>query len=617
MKKLILSTLSLLLTIATALAQGDVTFDVTAPTAVETGAAFRIEFVVSNASPQQIAFTPPVIEGFEVLAGPSESHGTSISVDMGAGETVRTETTTYTYVIRGVTPGLHTIPATTATVSGKSYSTREVSIEVVAPPDDSDDQAAGQSGAATGQNGEYEISDTDVFFRTTANRTDVYKDEPIVITLKLYVRNIQISSLDNQKLPAFNGFWQQDITPGEPTPQRETYNNRVYETLVLKEYLLYPQQSGTLTVEPFEATATALFQERTTAPRSIFDDFFGGQNIRQVSKRIASQPVRIEVREWPAGAPASFDGAVGEFRLEATPPPSAMNANQSGTYTLRLSGTGNFPLIRAPKITLPQSFEQYNVTTSDNTRQSRVGTSGYREFSYPFIPRSDGLYTIPAFEFTYFDPQQRRYVTHLSRETSIEVAADSTAWSGPGGGIVSGISREELRIFDQDIQFIKRGSPGLRPKGRTFMFSPLYIGLLALFSMIFVACFLVLPRYLRNMQSDRFVRGKRANKVALKRFRAAETSMKRDDRHGFYDEMLKALWGYMSDKFDIPMADLTKERIREELFVRNVPEAQSLEYVRIISECEEAQYSPVSSSRMGEIYSEGVTLISELESALK
>ncbi|MDR2882955.1 MAG: BatD family protein [Alistipes sp.] len=607
MKKLILSIVSLLLTIAGAFAQGDVTFDVSAPTAVETGTPFRVEFVIGNASPQQIKFTPPAIEGFELLAGPSESYGADISIS--GGETVRTETTTYTFVIRGVTPGLHTVQATTASVSGKVYSTRAVTIEVVEPPEDGVDRAA------EGQGSGYEISDNDVFLRATVDRTDVYKDEPIVVTLKLYVRNIQIANLDSPKFPAFNGFWQQDISSGEPTRQRETYNNRVYETSVLKEYLLYPQQSGIMTVESFEATVNAIFQEQTTAPRSIFDDFIG-QNIRQVSKRIASQPIRIEVRDWPAGAPASFDGAVGEFRLEVTPPPSAMNANQSGTYTLRLSGMGNFPLIRVPKISLPQSFEQYNVTTSDNTRHSRVGTSGYREFSYPFIPRSDGLYTIPAFEFTYFDPQQRRYITHLSRETSIEVAADSTAWSGLGG-VVSGVSREELRIFDQDIQFIKRGSPGLRPKGRTFLFSPLYTGLLALFSVVFVVCLLVLPRYLRNMQSDRFVRGKRANKVAFKRFRAAETYMKRDDRHGFYDEMFKALWGYMSDKFDIPMADLTKERIREELFVRNILEDHSLEYVRIISDCEEAQYSPVSSSRMGEIYREGVALISKLESALK
>jgi hypothetical protein len=281
-------------------------------------------------------------------------------------------------------------------------------------------------------------------------------------------------------------------------------------------------------------------------------------------------------------------------------------------------------LIRAPRIELPQSFEAYNVTTSDNTRSGRGGTSGYREFSYPFIPRSDGLYTIPAFEFSYFDPSARRYVTLQSRETSIEVAADSTSLASSGGvggvaggGLIGGVGREDLRVFGQDIQFIKRGEAGLRPRNKVFMFSPLWFGLTGFLTALFVACFLVLPRYLRNMQSDRFVRGKRANKVALRRFRVAGASMKRDDRAAFYDEMLKALWGYMSDKFDIPMANLTKERIREELFERNVSEAQSIEYVRIISECEEAQYSPVASSRMGELYREGVDLVSELESVIK
>jgi hypothetical protein len=440
----------------------------------------------------------------------------------------------------------------------------------------------------------------------------------VVVTFKLYSR-IPLNGLSDVKLPAFNGFWQQDITPAELIQGRETYNNRVYDTWALKEYLLYPQQSGALTIEPLELTVNAIFQVRSSAPRSMFDEFLGGgQEIQQVPKAIASQPVGIDVRELPVeGRPDGFDGAVGEFRLAATPPPSAMDANISGTYTLRISGTGNFPLLRAPKLSLPQSFEQYNVTTSDNTRHTRTGTSGYREFSYPFIPRTDGLYPIPAFEFSYFDPGLKRYQTLSSREISIAVTADTTAVAGVGGGLVSGISREDLRVFGQDIRFVKRGGAGLRPAGKVFMFSPLWWSLCGLLVAAFVVGFLVLPRYVRNMQSDRFVRGKRANKVALRRFRAAAASMARDDRHGFYDEMLKALWGYISDKFDIPMAGLTKERIREELFERNIPESQGIEYERIISECEEAQYSPVSSSRMGELYREGVALVSELESAIK
>lgn len=621
MKKLILSVLVSFAAILAARAQGDVTFEVAAPTAVEAGELFRIEFV-ANASPSE--FTPPAIEGFEIMAGPSKS--TSTSMSLVNGDFTKTETITYTYVLQGFTAGIHTISPARITVRGNSYSTKPVTIEVVGGAS----QNSSQNGAATGrghtqgggreqqQGRAPELSSDDIFMRAVVSRSEVYKGEPLVVTLKLYSR-VQFNYNNDLRLPTFNGFWQQDISPDNvnTTGQRETSGNRVYNTWVLKEYLLYPQQSGTLSVDPFEMSVSVFFQTRGSSPRNIFDQIMGsGLDYEEVRKKLSSQPVKINVREWPGGAPASFGGAVGQFDLTATPPSPSMKANTSGSYTLRLSGTGNFPLIRAPKLALPPSFEEYNITTSDNTRHLRSGTAGYREFSYPFIPRADGLYEIPPFEFSYFDPRQGRYMTLWSRESSVEVVADSTAMSHQGG-IVSGVSREELKIFGEDIRFIKRGGANLRPKGKMFMWSPLFFSLVALAVVLFAAGFIVLGRYLRNMQSDRFVRGKRANKVALKRFRAAETSMKQDDRHGFHDEMLKALWGYIGDKFDIPMADLSKDRIREELFERNVPEASTREYIRIISECEEAQYSPASSARMGELYREGVSLISELESAIK
>ena len=625
MKKLILTTLALFSVVGAAFADDEITFDVAAPTAVEAGELFRIEFVVN--ARKDVEFTPPTIEGLEVMAGPSSAVSTNIQ--MVNGDFTRTETTTYTYVLQGFTAGLHTISAAQVTVGGKSYSTRPVTIEVVGDAGQGGGGEQGQDGqqgqgSAAGTASPPEVSADDIFIRAVASRNEVYKGEPVVVTLKLYSR-VQYFGLDAlDKVPSFNGLWQQDISPADAnsTQQRQTVNNRVYNTWTLKEYLLYPQQSGRLTIDPFEASISVQYQVQST-PRNIFDAMMGGTATQSVRKKIASPPVNLDVREWPGGAPEGFDGAVGEFQLSATPPASAMNANTSGTYTLRLSGTGNFPLIRAPKLSFPDSFEQYNVTTSDNTRHTRGGTSGYREFSYPFIPRSDGFYTIPALEFSYFDPRQGRYVTLSSNEASIEVAVDSTAVHSPGvgagGGLVSGISREDLKVFGQDIRFIKRGGANLRPKGRAglFMWSPLYLSLIALILVLFAVGFVVLRRYVRNMQSDRFVRSKRANKVALRRFRAAEASMKHGDKHGFYDEMLKALWGYMSDRLDIPMSNLSKDRIREELFERSVDETQTGEYIRIISECEEAQYSPASSARMNEIYREGVSLVSELESAIK
>ena len=622
MKRLTLSILALITTVTAAVAQDDVTFEVAAPTAVEAGELFRIEFII-NADPSE--FTPPSIEGFEVMAGPSRSRSTNMQLING--NFTRTETTTLTYVLQGFTEGIHTISAATATVKGRNYSTRPVTIEVVGGGSSGGGATAGQGGsqggqataAGQGQGSAPEIAADDVFIRATVNNTEVYKGEPLVVTLKLYSR-VQFNYNNDLKLPTFNGFWQQDISPADvnSTQGRETTNGRVYNVWTLKEYLLYPQQAGTLTVDPFEMSVDVLFQARNTSPRNIFDELMGGGPAwEQVRKPLASTAVRIDVREWPGGAPESFEGAVGDFQLATTPPAPAMNANTSGSYTLRLSGTGNFPLIRAPHLILPDSFEQYNVTTSDNTRNTRGGTSGYREFSYPFIPRADGRYTIPAFKFSYFDPRRGQYVTLSSHETSIEVAADTTAVATPAGGIVSGLSRGELKIFGEDIRFIKRGGANLAPKGKTFLWSGLFFALATLAVVLFVVGYAVLGRFVRNMQNDRFVRGKRANKVALKRFRAAEASMKQGDRHGFYDEMLKALWGYMGDKLAIVQAELSKERVREELFERNVPEARGDEYARIISECEEAQYSPSPSARMGELYREGVALVSELESIIK
>jgi hypothetical protein len=626
-------------------AQDRVNFEVAAPTAVEVGELFRIEFVV-NADPSE--FVPPTIEGFDVMAGPSKSQSQSVSIVNG--DMTRTETVTYTYVLQAFAAGLHNISSARVTVDGKSYYTRSVTIEVAEGGSGSGsggDGAAGSSGSGgssgasgssggsggsgssgqdggdsgnsgvSGQEGSREVAADDIFLRATVNRTSVYKGEPVVVTLKLYSR-VQFNYNNDLRWPTFNGFWQQDISPDQITQGRETLDGRVYNSWVLKEYLLYPQQSGALVVEPFAMSVNVLFQVRDTSPRNIFDELMGGgAGWEQIRRQLSSGTLRVDVRDWPEGAPAGFDGAVGDFELDAVAPPPAMNANTSGSYVLKLSGTGNFPLIRAPHLSLPDSFEQYNVTTSDNTRNTRVGTSGHREFSYPFIPRADGLYAIQAPSFSFFNPRLRQYVTLSARETSIEVTADSMTVTTPSVGVVGGLSRDEMKVFGQDIRYIKRGGAGLGPKGETFLWSWGYFSLMGLCVVLFVGGYPVLSRLVRDRQNDRLMRGKRANKVALKRFRAAEASMKQDDRRGFYDEMLKALWGYMSDRMDIPMAVLTKDRICEELFERSVPQDCSDSYVRIISECEEAQYSPSSSARMTELYREGVALLTELESTMK
>jgi hypothetical protein len=588
----------------------EVKLEALAPGAVNAGEVFRIEFVI-NAMPSE--FNLPTIEGFEVLAGPSQSSSSSVSIING--DVSKVTTITYTYVVQGFTAGIYTIPSATAKIKGQTYTSNPVSIEVVAGGgSDSTQQSAG---TAIGQGqqtatGELTISSEDLFGRVVVSKSSAFKGEPIHVAFKIYSRGLAVRQFMDGKIASFNGFWSQDL--GTPVQQqRETYNNKVYDTWTIWEYLLYPQQSGTLTIDPFELTVA--LQYRVGGSRNLFDEFFGN-NIQEIHKKVASPSVKIQAKEWPSGAPASFNGAVGQFTMDATPPVGTINANSSGTYTVKISGTGNFPMIRAPKLELPTSFEEYNVTTSESTQNSASGTTGYRQFAYPFIPRMDGSYTIPEFKFSYFDPRQSRYITLTSREVPLEVTADSTSVAS-GGQIVSGLSKEDLKILGRDIRYIKMDSPRLKPKAKLLMWSPLWFSSVAILIVLFFVGLIVLRRYVRNMQNDKFVRGKRANKVALRRFRLAETSMKQGDKQGFYDEMLKALWGYMSDKLDIPMSLLTKERIHEELFERNVQDGQAEEYVKIISACEEAQYAPTSSSQMNELYREGVNLVSELESAIK
>ena len=256
---------------------------------------------------------------------------------------------------------------------------------------------------------------------------------------------------------------------------------------------------------------------------------------------------------------------------------------------MKISGTGNLTFVQAPKLPLPTSFEQYNVKTTESINTSASGISGYRQFEYPFIARAEGAYDLEPIEFTYFDPQRVQYVTLKSKPLTLEITPDAR---GGGDAVVMqgrGMSKEEVKMLGQDIRFIKLGGAQLRSE----------------------------RKQIRESQNVALVRGKRANKVAVQRFRAAKRYMEEQNRHAFYEEMLRALWGYMSDKFNIPVANLTKENVREELHKRGVSSEDSQRFTDIITRCDEAQYSPVESARMNDVYSEGVNLISRIESVIK
>ena len=435
------------------------------------------------------------------------------------------------------------------------------------------------------------------------------------MAFKLYTR-VPYVNIVPESAPSFNGFWSQDLTdPNAGRVGRETYNGKVYETRVLYDYLLYPQQVGALAIEPVEMTVVAqvVVQSRNADP------FFGsGREVYNVPRKVQSQRAAVTVKPLPTGAPASFSGAVGNFTMDAQFPSERIAANSGATVTVKISGTGNLTFVQAPKLPLPTSFEQYNVKTTESINTSSSGISGYRQFEYPFIARAEGTYDLEPVEFTFFDPQRMQYVTLKSKPMTLEITPD--ARGGGGDAVVMqgrGMSKEEVKMLGQDIRYIKLKGAQLRSEREPFIFSAAYWillgGILVVFAMIYVA----LRRQIRESQNVALVRGKRANKVAVQRFRAARRYMEEQNRHAFYEEMLRALWGYMSDKFNIPVANLTKENVREELHKRGVSSEDSQRFTAIITQCDEAQYSPVESARMGDVYSEGVNLISRIESVIK
>lgn len=613
--KILIAVCATALGIGSARADEKVTFETNAPMLVSAGEAFRIEFAL-NAKPDDNSFVPPSFDGFDVLAGPAVSQGSSIRIING--EMSKSINYTITYVLLPQKSGDFRIGAAEAKVKDKTYRTRETIIEV---RDNSSGDASGAGQSANRQQDDdnasleskagNQIGKDDLMLRLTLSRRNVYKGEPIRATLKLYSR-VNVVGSEGAKMPTFNGFWSQELET-EQGPFRETVGGKVYEAYNIAEYLLYPQQNGTLRIEPSELTVVV---QVVLQSNRGFDPFFGGgHEIYNLRRKLVTPEVTVSVKDFPAGAPASFTGAVGKYTMEAKLSTDHLEANSAATATVKISGTGNLNFLQAPKLELPTSFELYDVKSDESLRTNGSGNTGYRRFEYPFIARAEGDYTIPPIEFTYFNPETEKYVTLSSQAFPIAITPDRNG-GGASQGVTTVAKKEDVRLLGNDIRFIKLGNPALRSHVTPLVLSPLYFIVAAAILILFAAVYAAMRKHIRDSRNTALVKGRRANKVAVQRFRTAAKYMKEQNRHAFYEEMLRALWGYLSDRFNIPVADLTKESVREELARRGAHDEARL-ITEIISECEEAQYSPSASVRMDEVYAEGIDIISRIESAIK
>jgi len=598
MKKGIIILGLLLFWMITASAQ-DVQLTSEAPRAVRVGEQFRLTFTV-NARPS--SFNAPDIKDFYVLSGPNQS--TSSSFQRINGRTSQSITISYTYYLQATKPGKFTIDPAKVVVENKEYTSNLSEVEVV-----------GEQQAAPAQQGQpsqseqpsSDVPQEELYVQVLTNKKSVYQGEHIIATIKLYTR-VGISGFGSSEMPDFAGFWTQDIeTPQQINLQRENVNGVIYNTGIIRRLILFPQKSGEIEIKPFKLET---YVQKRVTQRSIF-----GPSYTNVSVHLESKPVKINVESLPGGKSSSFSGAVGTISMSSSIDKTDVVTNDAITFKINIKGNGNIKLIDPPKIDFPPDFETFDPKISSNVKNTTSGQSGSKTFEYLIIPRHAGNFRIPPMTFSYFDVPSGQYKTLRSTEYNITVQKGDSEESV---GVVSGLSKEDLQILGSDILFIKSSKFKLVPVGKIFFgttgFWFFYGG--AVIAFLFVVTFW--RRYIKRRQNIELVRNKKANKMARERLKQAAKHLKQNAPENFYESVLKAIWGYISDKLSIPVSDLSKESARKSLSEYVSDEELIENILSIIDECEMARYSPSSDdSRMEKLFTETARVISKTEQNLR
>ncbi|MDR3180719.1 MAG: BatD family protein [Prevotellaceae bacterium] len=585
-----------------------VEFTASAPRIVTVGEAFRITFTLNNEFEN---FTAPDFGNFTILAGPSRS--TSTSVQIINGKTSYNRSASMVYILQANQEGTISIGAAEATVEGKTYQTKTLSIQVVAGGNASqnDDTQTTTQEQATGSRQNINADETDVFTRIHLSKSTAVQGEYMIATIKLYTRQMNIAGFEDVKFPTFNGFWSQELeTPQQLQFQRENVNGKLYNTAVLRRYILFPQQTGTLKIDPFEVNCVLQVYARNSQPRSFFDSFFDSpQNIR---KHIQSPPTTIKVEPLPSGAPASFKGAVGNnFRMEAAFNRDSVTANDALSLIVKISGEGNIKLVEMPKVEFPPHFETYDVKTSDNMKTSSSGISGAKQFEYPIIPRNEGNFDIPPVEFTYFDITKKQYVTLRSKKLHLGVAKDPNAGSATS---IAGVNRQSVKTLGSDIHYIKTKPLRLHEKGFVFFGTWNYYLMFILLFTLFIIIYYSFKNHRKKSQDVVRTRHRKASKIAQQRLKAAGQYLKSGDRNNFYEEVSRALWGFLTDKSALMLADLSRETAREVMQRKHAKEEDIETYLHLLDECEYARYAPDTGRfEMEKVYQDAAQIISKFE----
>ena len=593
----------LLLAAVVAMAQ---TLTGSAPSHVAVGEQFRLTYTVNtqNVSDFRAGSIPNELE---VLIGPNRSMQSSYQ--MINGHTSSSSSITYTYIVCASKNGTYTISPAHIVVDGKTSSSNSLTIKVSG-------SAQSNSGSSRQHRNEEEeirdagsqISGSDLFIKVSANKKRVHEQEPILLTYKVYTL-VGLTSLRGD-MPDLKSFYTQEVDlPQQKSFSVETLNGRTYKTTTWSQYVMFPQTTGKLEIPSITFEGIVVQQNRNIDPFEAF--FNGGSGYVEVKKKIQAPGIEIQVDPLPE-RPANFSGGVGKFNVSAQLDKTETKANDPISMRIIVSGTGNLKLIKQPVVNLPKDFDKYEPKVTDKSKLTTNGIEGSMVYDLLIVPRHQGQYEIPPVEFTYFDTAENAYKTVKSESFTLDVA------KGSGAGAVNDFSGQDLQELNKDIRYIKTGSTNQHSLNDFFFGSSAYWISLCLLAVVFVSLFVIFRQRAIDNANVTKARGKKANKVATKRLKKASRLMADNKPGEFYDEVLRALWGYVGDKMNIPVEQLSHDNISMRLAERNVDETVISQFIGALDECEFERYAPGDpKGNMNKVYEKAMTAIEKIEGSMK
>lgn len=597
--------LGLMMAVVAAMSQ---TLTGSAPSHVATGEQFRLTYTVNTQDVSDFR-AGDIPDDLEVLIGPNRSMQSSYQ--MINGHTSSSSSITYTYIVRANKNGTFSIPPAHVIVAGKSIASNTLTIKVSGSPSAN---AGGSSRQRSNEDSEIrdagsQISGSDLFIKVSANKKRVHEQEPILLTYKVYTL-VGLTSLRGD-MPDLKSFYTQEVDlPQQKSFSIETFNGRPYKTTTWSQYVMFPQMTGKLEIPSITFEGIVVQQNRNIDPFEAF--FNGGSGYVEVKKKIQAPGIEILVDPLPE-RPANFSGGVGKFNISAQLDKTEVKANDPVSMRVIVSGTGNLKLIKQPVVNFPKDFDKYEPKITDKTKLTSSGIEGSMIYDILVVPRHQGQYEIPPVEFTYFDTSESAYKTIKSDPFTLDVA------KGSGAGAVNDFSGQtDLQELTKDIRYIKTGDTHQHSLDDFFFGSTGYWVSIAVLALIFITLFVVFRQRAIDNANVTKMRGKKANKVATKRLKKASRLMSDNKPSEFYDEVLRALWGYVGDKLNIPVEQLSHDNISQRLFERNVGEDTVSQFIGALDECEFERYAPGDpKGNMNKVYDKAITAIERIEATMK